>query len=81
VKKRFFIFLTPDGMTYSSCEGIYPDVDNLQVLGWAEGLTKEDAFEEFLRVNRWVLDTNFKEVICVEARTRIHEGKLFLLKK
>lgn len=81
MKNRFFLFLTSDGVTYSSCEELYPDVDNLQVLGWAEGSTMEEAFERFLKANRWILDTNFKNVICVETKTKIHEGKRFLIRK
>jgi len=53
MKKRFFIFLTLDGITYSSCGEIYPDVDNFQVLGWAEGSTEEEAFEKFKESMRW----------------------------
>lgn len=79
MKKRLFMFLTPDGVTYSSCGNIYPDVDNFQVLGLAEGSTEEEAFEEFLNANKWVFNTNFKNVICIEVKSRIHEGKMFLL--
>jgi len=28
-KDKIFLFLTPDGITHSSGEKIYPDVDNL----------------------------------------------------
>jgi len=79
MKKKFFIFLTPDGITYSSYEEIYPDVDNFQVLGWAEGSTEEEAFEEFINTNKWVLNMNFKNVICIEIKSMIHEGKMFLI--
>jgi hypothetical protein len=44
-RKRKFLFLTLEGITYSSPEKIEPDVDNLQVLGYAEGKSKEEAFE------------------------------------
>lgn len=78
MKKRFFMFLTPDGATYSSCERrICPSVDNFQVLGWAEGFTEEEAFGEFINTNRWIFNTNFKHVICIEVKSRIHEGKTF----
>jgi len=80
MKKRPFMFLTPNGITCSSCEEIYPDVDNFQVLGWAEGFTEEEAFEEFVNNNKWITDTNFKNVICIEVKSRIHEGKEFLLR-
>ncbi len=79
MKKRFFMFLTPDGITYSSCESIHPDVDNFQVLGWAEGFTEEEAFGEFINTNSWIFNMNFKHIICIEVKSRIHEGKTFLI--
>jgi predicted AlkP superfamily phosphohydrolase/phosphomutase len=41
MRKRKFLFLTLDGITYSSCNNFYPDVENLQVLGWAEGINEK----------------------------------------
>jgi len=80
MKKRLFLFITPDGVTYSSPSEIYPDVDNFQVLGYGEGETEEDAFEDFIKQNKWVLDTEFKEIICIEIKTKISQGKIFTLK-
>ncbi len=81
MKGRLYLFLTPDGVTYSSCEEVYPDVENFQVLGWAEGNTEEEAFEEFVKNNKWVLKTNFENVVCIEVRKGIHEGTWFSLRE
>lgn len=81
MRKRLFLFVTPDGITYSSSSKLYPDVDNLQVLGECEGIDENDAFETFIRKNKWVLDTDFQEVICVEIKTRLSKGKIFILDK
>ncbi len=81
MKKRLFLFLTPDGITYSSAEKTYPDVDNFQVLGFGEGDSEEEAFESFIRENKWVLHTDFKEVICIEVKTKIAQSKRFILKE
>lgn len=79
MKKRVFLFITPDGVTYSSALKIYPDVENLQVLGYGEGATEEEAFDNFIEQNKWILDTEFKEIICVEIKRKISEGKTFYL--
>lgn len=81
MKKRLFLFLTPDGVTYSSSRRIYPDVDNFQILGHSEGIDEEEAFESFLCENKWVLDTDFKEIICIEVKMKISQGKRFVLKR
>ncbi|NHV06282.1 MAG: hypothetical protein HA495_02975 [Thaumarchaeota archaeon] len=79
--KRRFLFLTFEGVTYSSPEETEPDVENLQVLGYAEGKNKEEAFENFLKENKWILETSFSEVICIEVKERISEGKTFYIER
>ena len=81
MKKRLFLFLTPDGVTYSSSRKIYPDVDNFQVLGHGEGASEEEAFKSFIRENKWILDSDFKEIICIEVKMKISQGKKFVLKR
>ena len=80
MRKRLFMFVTPDGFTYSSPHVLSPDVDNFQVLGFREGKDEEEAFGDFLQSNGWVLDTHFNEAISIEVKHRIHEGKVFYLK-
>ncbi|MBW9222637.1 hypothetical protein KKP97_06280 [Methanothermococcus sp. SCGC AD-155-C09] len=80
MKKRLYIFITPDGITYSPASDIHPDVDNLQVLGFGEGFTEEEAFNHFIKENKWVLETGFKEIICLETKMKISESKIFFLK-
>jgi len=77
--KKLFIFLTPDGVTYSSPLQPEPDVDNLQVVGIAEGEDEEEAFENLLKENPWILNTHFDELICIEIKNRISKGKRFYL--
>ncbi|HEC76959.1 MAG TPA: hypothetical protein ENI33_06865 [Thermoplasmatales archaeon] len=79
MKKRKFLFLTPDGVTYSSCNEPYPDVENLQVLGWAEGFNEEEAFNTFLRDSKWVYETGFREIMCVEIKHPIRKSKRFFV--
>ena len=79
MKKRLFLFITPDGVTYSSTIKVQPDVDNFQVLGYGEGFTEEQAFDDFIKRNTWVWDTGFNEVISIEIKSKISEGKIFYL--
>ena len=78
--KRLFLFLTPDGVTFSSLKFEEPDVDNFQVLGYGEGSNEEEAFDDFKSKNPWLEDTEFDEAISVEIKHKIHEGKSFSLK-
>ncbi|MFA4925936.1 MAG: hypothetical protein WC524_04710 [Candidatus Aminicenantales bacterium] len=80
MKKKLFLFVTFDGVTFSSDELDEPDVDNLQVLGYGEGLDEDEAFKDFLAQNQWVLEKRFEEAICVEIKNRIYKRKVFSLK-
>jgi len=80
MKKRLFLFITPDGLTFSCPDLEYPDVENLQVVGWEGGITEEDAFENFLRNNSWILNTCFNKIICLEVKNEVHKAKEFFIK-
>ncbi len=49
------------------------------MLGYGEGYTEREAFDDFVKRNNWVLDTSFKEIICIEVKSRISNGKIFYL--
>jgi hypothetical protein len=49
--KRLFLFLIPDGVTFSSLKFEEPDVDNFQVLSYGEGSNEEEAFDDFKSKN------------------------------
>lgn len=80
MSNRLFLFVTPEGVTYSSAELSEPDVDNFQVLGYGEGKNEEEAFYNFRSQAAWLKDTKFEEVISVEIKHKIYEGKYFNLK-
>lgn len=81
MRKRLFLFITPDGITYSSPELSEPDVCNFQVLGYGSGVDEDEAFKDFLSHNQWVYGTEFREAICLEIKQKIYEGKSFSLKE
>ena len=63
-----FIFLTDEGFTYSGNEGaIEPDVENLQVLGFAKGKDEKDALSNLLSENPHISDM-FSSAIAIEVK-------------
>lgn len=64
---KAFIFVTSEGYTYQpSSESIEPDVENLQVLGFANGESAAGAFAQLLADNAWLTTTSFDKVACFE---------------
>jgi len=58
-----FIFLTQEGLTKTPNN---IDVENLQVLGVTEGINKEEAFRNFIKENKYLLQTDFDEIVAME---------------
>jgi len=48
---HIFIFYTPEGQCLSPLDDV---VENYQVLGFASGNTRDDAFLNLLGENRWI---------------------------
>ncbi len=66
---RAFIFITDEGYTFQpGSESELPDVENLQVLGFAVGVDEKDAFQNLLREDRWLIKTKFDRVQCIELK-------------
>jgi hypothetical protein len=66
---RAFIFVTYEGHTYQpNSTSAEPDIDNLQVLGFALGNDEEEALENLVTENEWILATSFDEVECLELK-------------
>lgn len=64
-----YIFYTTEGYTYQpNSEAMEPDIENLQVLGFAAGETEEEAFKNLLDENEWLLETTFDQVRCIELK-------------
>lgn len=77
--QRQYLFITLEGITFSSAKEIEPDVDNCQIVGYAEGFNEEDAFKNLISKNPWIINTNFDELVCIEVKQQIREGKRFYL--
>jgi hypothetical protein len=63
-----FIFITPEGKTFSPND---IEVDNFQVIGIVENVENEnEALKRLLMENEWILETeyNVAEFICYEIK-------------
>ena len=64
-----FIFITTEGYTYQpDSESTTPDIENLQVLGFGEGKTVDEAFLDMIGENPYLRDTNFDEATGIELK-------------
>jgi hypothetical protein len=69
-----FIFVSGEGYTYlPGSESIEPDVENLQVLGFATGVDEQDAFANLIAEQPSLLSTGFDEAKCFELRREDYE--------
>jgi hypothetical protein len=64
-----FIFVTAEGYTFQpGSESKDPDVENLQVIGFAEGGNPEQAFANLMAEDTWLAETTFDRATCYELR-------------
>jgi len=67
MKKKHYIFLTLDGYTFQpDSMSIEPDIENLQVVGFASGVNSKKAFQNLLKENEYLVKTSFDEVFCYQ---------------
>ena len=60
-----YIFLTHEGITFqpdSISES--PDVENLQVIGFATGISADEAYNNLLITSPYLKQTLFKRIFC-----------------
>lgn len=66
---KSYIFITSEGFAFQpqseSCE---PDIENCQVVGFSVGKDLEEAFDNLILENEYLLETNFDEIIGYELR-------------
>lgn len=60
-----YIFLTNEGYTYQpDSESIEPDCENSQLIGIANGITQEEAFENLMNEKEYLRQLKFNEIYC-----------------
>ena len=64
-----YIFITTEGYTYQpKSESPEPDIENCQVIGFAQGSDEYHAFTNLFKQNPSLLETKFNELICLELK-------------
>ena len=72
-----FIFLTGEGYTFQpDSESVLPDVENIQVIGFANGENAESAFNQLLLDEPWLRQTSFRETQCIELAHLDYRSKV-----
>ena len=64
---KSFIFLTNEGNTYQpGSKSIEPDIENMQVIGIANGSNSDDAFKNLTIENNYLFKTRFNDIFSYE---------------
>ena len=72
---KSYIFITTEGFTYQpGSEAASPDIENMQVLGFGEGITAKLALNDMLFKNKYLRKTNFNEVIAILLKGNTREN-------
>lgn len=66
-KLKYFIFLTDEGYTFQpESDLVDSEMDNLQVLGFSEGLNIDEAIVKFIQENEFLNELNFDNVLFLD---------------
>ena len=64
-----FIFITSEGFTFQpNNEDYEPDIENMQVVGFGEGDTIDNAIKFMLKENSYLSKTSFNKIIGIEIK-------------
>ena len=73
-----YIFLTIEGHTYQpNAESIDPDIENLQVIGFSNGVNSRQAFQKLVNENEYLLETKFEELFSYELDEDYEANKAY----
>jgi hypothetical protein len=62
-----YIFLTDEGYTFQpDSESELPEVENLQVIGFAKGINADEAYKNLLLENLYLEETSFEKIFCYQ---------------
>ncbi|WP_418185050.1 hypothetical protein ACNSOS_09170 [Aliarcobacter vitoriensis] len=72
--KKEFIFITFEGYTFQpNSEEIIPDIENMQVIGFSNGVNSNEAFKNLKKEKIYLEKTNFDEIIAIELKEKKFE--------
>ncbi|MFN0158485.1 MAG: hypothetical protein ACKVRP_10485 [Bacteroidota bacterium] len=76
---KSYIFVTSEGYTYQpNSESEVPDIENLQVIGFAAGVNEQEALRNLLSENSWIQDSSFSEVMCYQLQHVAYDKKAIM---
>jgi hypothetical protein len=71
-----FIFLTTEGYTFQpDSDATTPDVENMQVIGFSNGSTADEAFNNLLSTHAYLKDSSFKRIFCYKLDKHYEENR------
>ncbi|MBU2043676.1 MAG: hypothetical protein KJ619_00380 [Candidatus Omnitrophica bacterium] len=73
-----YIFISAEGYTYQpGSESIQPDIENLQVIGFAKGNNSKNAFRKLVQENGYLAETSFDEIISYELTRKAESSRSY----
>jgi hypothetical protein len=76
-KMNSYIFFTKEGYTFQpQSESDIPDIENLQVVGFASGIDEQKAFENLVAENNWLKSASFNEIQCLQLKYKQFENRI-----
>lgn len=71
IRCKLYVFISTEGYTYQpDSVSIEPDIENCQVIGFSKGRDIDDAFENLLQENIYLIKTTFNEIVGYELKHR-----------
>ncbi|WP_295021895.1 hypothetical protein [Sulfurimonas sp.] len=62
-----YIFITFEGFTFQPHSELdVPDIENMQVIGFSQGIDTKEAFNTLLQQQQYLQNTTFNEIIAME---------------
>ena len=76
MKMKKYIFFTTEGYTFQpNSLSSEPDIENLQVIGFSSGSNQEEAYNNLIKTNDYLLETNFQKTFCYQLNDNYEDTK------
>lgn len=64
-----YVFITNEGFTFQPySDSAEPDIENMQVIGFAQGDTVKAAIRNLLESNTFLVETSFDEIFAIQLK-------------
>jgi len=71
-----YIFLTMEGYTFQpESDAVTSNIENMQVIGFSNGNTADEAFDNLLNTHAYLRDTSFKSIFCYKLDKHYEESR------